>query len=211
MTNEKKHRFFEIAVEKNDLSDLPHGLNIGFNNGVSMFYNIDQASLIPSHVMEDEDSNLDQEYEKALIKMEQITESLLKKGFSRITFDSYKKAEQDLKNTQQSNFLNAFSPVEKIVYEKTKEFSEEYGLTNASQRNLLSSLRSAIIRGDKINELYLEMYAQDNKKDINRIFDIGVQSLVCNFICELQEKILEKNEVTTVKEKSTKGRKKLKP
>jgi hypothetical protein len=188
-------KYFKIE-QKNKLENVPADLNYGFSNDTYLFYNMPQSVLFPVDIVEDNEldieedneSNLELESELKVVKqkMEILAQSLVKNGYILISSEEYKNEEQKVKDDKKKYLTKDLSPQEKFVYEKTKEFLEEYDIIKPPQKQFMVSLRPCIANGTLISELYLEMHAEDLKKDINKIFTYGEQSAICYFAKKVQ-------------------------
>lgn len=189
--DEQQVKCFAILSDNFDEElELPNGVTFGFEYNEKMYFIMNQVSLLSSKVLEDDDADLEEEYKRVSSQMRNTSKSLELIGFKSISLIDYKSAEQEMKTSKQNNFMSGFSDTEKIVYDETRNFMKEYDITLPVQRHFLSSLRTVISQGDFINELYLEVHAQNSKKDLEDIFDSGMQSVVCDFISELQKKLI---------------------
>lgn len=201
MSTLSKIRYFKIPSNVNN--PIPKELKIGFDNGTDIYYSLSQTSFISSEVLEDDEADLSEELKVATYKFEQLTQSLLNEGFSAIVLEEYKSAEKIMKENQRSNFINNFTPEEKFVLTKTKEFLEENDISVPTHRQFITSLRPFIIEGDNINEKYLEVHAKKMNKDLKKIMDIYLIEVVCNFAAQTQTELLE--EFAPKKKRKTKS------
>lgn len=188
MTDSKEIIYFKTQANVEN-KDMPHGVLLNFTINNMSFYSIKQIDFISKNMLEDEDIDLKNALKDALVKMEKISASLTSKGFESVSYIDYKIAEKEMQSSQQNSFVNNLSMEEKYVYNKTKEFADEYDLSLPGQKQFLSSLRNLIVKGDNINELYLEEHGLKFKKDVNKIFDCGVQGMICDFIVKTQQEL----------------------
>lgn len=178
--SEEITKFFKANIENVKELNLPRELVLSFSDDDYNYYFIKADSYIPSHILEDE-GDLEIEYEKVLPKLQGAVLELQRLGFEVLTFEEFKGAEKVIKENKQNSFVANFSEEEKFVYNKIKNFIEEYDITSPAQKQFLISLRKDILKNDEISDLYLEEKAEKMNKNLEDIFDLGIQSLITDF------------------------------
>jgi hypothetical protein len=170
--------------------NLPNGVTFSFEYEGNDYLILKQIDLLSSKALEEDDADIEDEYKRVAKQMENISKTLEKQGFISISLEEFKEVEQKNKKSKQNSFMSSFTEDEKFVYDETQKFFKEYDI-GPIQRNFLSGLRKEIANGEAINELYLEVHAESMNKKLEKIFDFGTQSVVCDFIATTQKNLID--------------------
>lgn len=185
------NRFFKgnemVSSKLEDQEDLFSN----FINGEDRFFMLNAVNYLSSEAMDDDDSDLKKEYQLANERVNKLSQIMLDLGLTEITSKEYKTAEKDFKESKQKTFLDNFTPEEKYVYNRIKEFINECDFESSSQKSFLNTLRNTILKSEEISIYTLEEQAMKSKKNIDELFDVGQQSFICEFAEKVQSEVKE--------------------
>lgn len=185
------NRFFKGDEKVSSKLEFQEDLYANFINGEEKYYMLNAVNYLSSEAINDDDSDLKQEYKIANDRVNNLSMILIDLGLTEISAKDYKNAEKDFKDIKQKSFLDNFSPEEKYVYNKIKEFINESDFELSSQKSFLNALRNTILKGEEITAYTLEEQAIKSKKNIDELFDVGQQSLICEFTLKIQTGLKE--------------------
>lgn len=192
-------KFFETNDGNVILNLKKQGVNENFINESKSFYTISSIKFVKAENLdepsEDQDWEINDDNEEKELK--KLADMYTKYGLIEITHEEYKRNEKIAKENNEKPYLSNFSIEEKFIYNKTKEFIDEYDLKTTEQISFLMSLRKLVVEKEDFSMFLLDDIASRKNKNIDDIFTSGHQSMIVDYfngILAILNKETEKKE-----------------